>query len=212
MRLTDAAGQTRRGLLRVPGDVAGESRSGNRRFHRCVHRARRKSVRYCRPDAELDIKTWAADGASYFEKHFGSEPNAAGKETFGGLPAIWTRLEKGTVDTILRFIISVALVKGRAACDIQWFRALGPTGDEDEVFTNVHDDLRAGLTGRRSTRPAGASAARHRGQRLPEDLHGFGDLGAGDVDRRDPAHDFVLATTGQDQQPGIGAGGHQLVR
>ena len=34
---------------------------------------------------------------------------------------------------------------------------------------------------------------------------------ARDVERRDPAHDLVLAPAGQDQQPGIRAGGRQPV-
>lgn len=113
--------------------MAGESRSGD--FADEFIGPDAKAIVYCNPDAKVDLKTWAADGVSYYTKHLGSEPNAAGKETFGGLPAIWTRWEKGTVDEIPRFIFNVALVKGPVACDIQWFRAPGPTGDQDEVFT-----------------------------------------------------------------------------
>lgn len=43
----------------------------------------------------------------------------------------------------------------------------------------------------------GNSVARDRRQRLPEDLDTLGDLGGGDVQWRNPAHDLVALSAGQ---------------
>ena len=94
-------------------------------------------VVYCVPKAKLGLKDWTASGIEYYSAAFGGKPDATGEETVGGLPARWTRWDDSSVDGDRAFIVNIALVKGPMGCDIQWFRAPGPTGSQDDVFTTV---------------------------------------------------------------------------
>ena len=92
---------------------------------------------YCRPEAKLDLEDWVADGRAFYTERFGGAPDSTSEGMVGGNPARALKWEKGTVDGVPRTIINVALVKESTGCDIQWFRAPGPAGDRDEVFTTV---------------------------------------------------------------------------
>ncbi len=91
----------------------------------------------CNPKAKLKLKQWAADGLAFYAKRFGGNPDQVGADTFNGIPGRWSRWENGTIDGVPTFIVNVAMVKGPVGCDIQWYRAPGPTGAQDEVFTQL---------------------------------------------------------------------------
>ena len=92
---------------------------------------------FCNTKAKLKLKEWAADGRAFYTKEFGGKPDAIGEETVGGLPARWTRWDEASVEGNPSFVVNIALVKGPVGCDIQWFRAPGPTGPQDDEFTNM---------------------------------------------------------------------------
>jgi hypothetical protein len=52
----------------------------------------------------------------------------------GDIPVAATSWEAGTIEGAKRGIVNVALVKGPVGCDIQWMRAPGPPGAQDDIF------------------------------------------------------------------------------
>ena len=85
-----------------------------------------------------------------------------------------------------------ARVSGRA-------RGAGPRAANGPRARGQGPAASGGLTGSPGSGPG------DRRQGLAEDLDRLADLGGGHVERRDPAHDLVLAAAGEHEQPGVGA-------
>jgi hypothetical protein len=89
---------------------------------------------YCVPDAKLGLKDWAADGRTFYAKYFDAQPDSTDVVMLGDVHVEATSWETGTIEGVERAIINVAMVKGPVGCDIQWMRAPGPSGTQDDTF------------------------------------------------------------------------------
>lgn len=71
----------------------------------------------------------------YYTENFGAEPDSSADSMMGDIPTFVTVWQEATVNGEDMAIANVSLVRGLAACDIQWFGAPGPFDPQDTTFS-----------------------------------------------------------------------------